>query len=331
MYFSIEGFKNNLISMCNKYDVDGVIPSGTLITNSLSMIKRDLENATNAVALVEDYSKLNLLSDKWNLYNIAIKLGIPAPRTLLLSQGPSCLKKVESLKFPCVVKPRNASASKGVHFFPDSKTFAKWQNREVLNGQYIIQEKIEGALHDVTSCAQKGRPISLLSQRRLKTFYDFGGGGIVNVTTYEPKIMEYARAILKFMQWNGVAEFDFIRTDDNRYFLIECNPKIWGTTMLTVLAGMNVPQQVVDVFLGAEELSAVEEYYVGLLYRWWFPECLMSLIQPPINFRNFIRRMSQIFHKDDARKVVSNLRSLSDILHLVGSVLNTSRRRKENT
>ncbi len=316
-----EGFKEDIIEACHSFGADGIIASGTTITNYLSQYKKEIEAATKAVALVESYDKLEQLTDKWFTYQLAVELDIQAPFTVLLDGSETMYAELESLSFPAVVKPRKSFAAKGVQFFENREELQQWLSgaSSCLDGSCIAQQKIEGALHDVTSCAQGGKPISLLSQKRLKSLYDFGGGGIINITTDEPVTRNYARAILEKMKWNGAAEFDFIKTPKGEYFLIECNPKIWGTTYLTVAAGMNVPQQTVDVFLGNKELKPVESYEVGLLYKWIFPECTFNWIQRPRHLRRIKERIQETFSDYGASRTLNNLNG-EDILHLLGIV-----------
>ncbi len=315
-----EGFKSDIIEICRRLEIDGVMASGTVITNSLSMAKHDIEAATGAKALVEDYKKLEMLTDKWFTYEMALELDIPVPHSVLLDGTDSMDDRLAELSYPVVAKPRKAYAAIGVHFFSTHDDLRKWLSDIKLDGSYMVQEKVDGALHDVTSCAQQGRVLSLLSQQRLKSLYDFGGGGIVNITTDEPEPREYARRILEHFKWNGAAEFDFMKTEDGRYFLIECNPKIWGTTFLTVAAGLNVPQQTVDVFLGSGDVPANDDYEVGLLYRWLFPECVFNWIQRPRNLSTLKRRISETFDRHGAKRVMSNL-NIADMPHLVGIIL----------
>ncbi len=317
----LEGFKQDIIEACNRFQVDGVMASGTTITNCLSMCKMDIESRTKAVALVEDYSKLERLTDKWFTYEMAVKLGIKAPYTVLLDGSDGMREALKGLSFPAVVKPRMSFAAIGVQFLANPNDMETWLSgaSSRLDGTYIAQEKVEGALHDVTSCAQGGRAISLLSQKRIKSLYDFGGGGIINITTDEPRPREFARAILQETKWNGAAEFDFIKTKDGVYYLLECNPKIWGTTYLTVVAGMNVPQQTVDVFLGGKELPEVKKYEVGLMYRWLFPECVFNWIQRPRDLQTLKRRIRETFARHGASRIMHNL-NYTDLPHLLGIV-----------
>ena len=54
-----EHFISDLVSAFDNYNIDGVIGSGTTITNKLSEFKKEIENRSKAKVIVEDYEKLS--------------------------------------------------------------------------------------------------------------------------------------------------------------------------------------------------------------------------------------------------------------------------------
>jgi predicted ATP-grasp superfamily ATP-dependent carboligase len=184
----------------------------------------------------------------------------------------------------------------------------------------IVQQAIKGDLHDVTACSKNGSVVSMLSQHRLVALYDFGGGGIVNKTTYEPVPMEYAMDILRHLDWDGVLLFDFIKDKEGNYYLLECNPKIWGTTQLTIEAGLNVAQQLIDLFVLEKDIPAIKNYDIDVVYKWWFPECLFHWFHRPRTVGRITRRVTNTLRRYGAKRSVNNLRR-NDISHLLGMVL----------
>lgn len=317
----MSGFEQDIIAVCREIHPDGIIASGTTITNALSQCKKNIEKVTGCAVMVEDYDKLEKVTDKWTTYELAEKLNIRAPYSILLDGSAVMKEKLAKLNFPAVAKPRKSFAAIGVTFLNDRSDFETWkrENAHLLDGSHLIQEKIEGDLHDVTACAQDGQAVSLLSQKRLQSLYDFGGGGIVNITTDFEVPRESVRKILAELSWNGPVEFDFMRTSAGDFFLIECNPKIWGTTFLTVSAGMNVVKQAVEIFVEKKKTAAIDDYEIGLLYRWVFPECLFNWIQKPRTLSNIVRRIRETFVGNNANRSMHNLK-IRFFPHLLGII-----------
>ena len=321
-------FREDIVGICCRRSIDAVIPTGTVTTNFLSRFKQDLEARTGAKMLVEEYRTLSRLTDKWHTYRLCSGLGVPVPKTALVRDEPSFYEELRTFSPPIVLKPRISYAARGVAFFDSQEAFERRLGPDLFEPDgdilpWIIQEKVEGDLHDVTALAKGGRIRSLMSQRRLVSLYDFGGGGIVNITTHEPVMMEYARRILASVSWNGVALFDFMKTRAGEYVLLEINPKFWGTTGLTIEAGLNVAQDLVDLFVRNHAVEPKHGYEVGLLYKWLFPECAYHVVHSPRTASRVFRRLQNVLSRHGASRVLNNL-ELRNLAHLVCIVLERS-------
>lgn len=324
---SPDGFKNDILAAVKKYKPDAIMSTGTTTTDLLSYYKKEIIEQTECKVLVDDFEALGRLTDKLHIYDICKQVGVPVPKTVSVENIETLSELVETkdLEFPILIKPRNSYAAKGVRFFHSMQEITDFiYSKDCHNasrlGAYVAQEKITGTLHDVTSCAHKGSILSILTQERLVSLYDFGGGGIVNRTTYEPRLMKYAEKIICHMNFSGIALFDFIKSGDE-YYLIECNPKIWGTTQLTIEAGNNVVQQLVDSQILGKIEREQHPYEVGLVYKWIFPECIAHWFQRPINPFLIARRIKNTFKHYDGSRTLNNLK-LSYILHLIGIIIN---------
>jgi len=152
------------------------------------------------------------------------------------------------------------------------------------------------------------------------SLYDFGGGGIVNLTTADSSAIDLVRDFVKGTSWNGIVIFDFIRSHAGCSYMLECNPKIWGTTELSTLAGANFVQQQVDIFVEKVAPRPIERYEVGLLYRYWLPECLYHWVHRPFSPTRFARRLKKTFRTYGAQRIEGNLRA-RNIKHLLGIIL----------
>lgn len=320
-------FIDDIAGICQRHDIQAIIPTGTTSTNALSRCKTAIEQASGAIATVEDYAMLHRVTDKWHTYELCREAGINVPDTCLYDIArDDPLAQVQELDFPIVLKPRISYASLGVEFVRNEDELHQAHQRIRESGfespvtpAYIAQAMLDGDLHDVTACAFQGSPVALLSQQRMLSLYDFGGGGIINKTTYEPDALALARRFLEHTHWNGVLLFDFLRDRQGRFYLLECNPKIWGTTDLTIQAGANVARMLIEIFVEGHKPQTVSAYEQDLLYKWWFPECIYHWIHQPLTGRRLIQRIRATLSNYGARRRITNLH---DIRHLLGIVLN---------
>lgn len=319
-----------IAELCQMNEISGIIPTGTTTTNALSKYKEVIESHSTAKCAVEDYALLSRATDKWLGYELCQEVGVAMPKTALFRYDASGLERARALAFPVVVKPRMSYAAIGVRFYatPEELSAAiQSAPREDAPAEdvYVVQERIHGRLHDVTSFAVRGQAKALLSQERLVTLYDFGGGGIINRTTDEPALRRIAEQFLERTGWTGVLLFDFIRDEaTGQFLLLECNPKFWGATELTIKAGLNVAQMTVDHFILNKELPRLDDYEKNLVFKWLFPECAYHLVQKPRNLGRILHRVSRILSRHDGARVMNNLHS-ENYRHLLGIVFDRAR------
>ncbi len=322
-----EAFIQSIASICNKNQIAGVIPTGTTTTNILSEFKSYFSELCKAQAIVDDYARLGRLTDKWETVLIAKAAGVRVPRTILLADTDECMSEIDSFHFPVVVKPRMSYAALGVCFFNNAEEVKNYLRRLVAESgldfkksrPLIMQERIVGTLHDAAGCAANGELRSVLTQQRHVSLYDFGGGGIINRTTNEPELKELAKKIVQAVSWNGIFEFDFMRNDKNEYYLIECNPKIWGTNHLCVAAGINVIDQAVDLFLNRKFPDKAFTYEEDLLCKFWFPEIVAHWFTRPFGPLRILRRIFRCFNKFGAKRSITNIKT-SDFPHMLSVI-----------
>lgn len=323
-----EQFKQDIIDICHTHNIDIILATGTSTTNYLSFYKDAIESSTKAKVLVEDYEIFSKITDKWHTYQLCTEIGLPVPKTVLVTNTPETKVALSQLTFPVVAKPRISFAAHGVLFFRTYEELLanlhKLTGYRAIDGKdeasYIVQERISGTLHDVCLCAKNGDIAMLMTQQRVMTLYDFGGGGIINLTTDEPQMASLATKLVQATKWNGLALFDFIKTPDGQYYLLEVNPKVWGTTYLTTMAGLNMVQALVDLFVLNKPIIDENDYEKGVLYRWLFPECIAAWTLAPRKPKAMLKRIHTTFTKHDAKKIHNNLK-LSDMRHLMGTVL----------
>jgi ATP-grasp domain-containing protein len=313
------GFAAALAGACRRFGADAVFPASTLTALSLARLRADGWDEA-ATFVCEQREKLLAMADKWRFYQLCRRSGIPTPRTVVpTGEG---LERLSELSFPLVWKPRLLESGRGVRIL---------RRREELDqlllsaptppigepGEYpyIVQEYVEGTIQDAVGCFHEGRPLSLATHSRLATQFDFGGPGVVIETSHERDLMAVARHLARRTVWSGPALFEFIRKPDGRPVLLECNPRVWGSTQLTVAAGLNVCQQAVDLFVHRRSPEPVHDYFVGLVWKWLTLGSLASCIRPGDPAAGLARARQLL--GNGGRPTVTNL-AADDLPHLAG-------------
>ncbi|MGD9245885.1 MAG: ATP-grasp domain-containing protein, partial [Desulfobacterales bacterium] len=215
----------------------------------------------------------------------AESIGVPVPKTFVIKNLNDLIAAANQINFPVVIKNPDSFASEGLWTCSDGaeKLLEEYKRRipQIVTGVErefpIIQKKITGQLFDSTSFVIKGQTVGMLTQERILTAWLDGGGGLVNITNDIPEIKEYTQKIIKELKWTGPIEMDWIKdSDSGRYYLIEINPKFWGTTQLTISSGLDYPDFLMR-FATNKPIKKISEYKIGLMYRWIMDELFAIL------------------------------------------------------
>ena len=176
-----------------------------------------------------------------------------------------------------ILKPKTGSGSMGIKFI-DTKDELK--SLDVDLKEYIIQERlketkeVEGAFF----LFDKGKMISFYSHKRLKTYPKRGGVTIYSISTNNQKLKNIGEKLLKKLNWSGFAMIEFIKDEDN-YKIIELNPRVWGSIMLSEFCGSNMLENYVRILQDKKPINS--DIKVGKKIRWLIPWDLGYL------FKNF--------------------------------------------
>jgi D-aspartate ligase len=190
--------------------------------------------------------------DKANTYELAEKLGIPAPRTW----NPRSVNDLSALDahLPLAVKP----AVKEKFFYA---TGAKaWRaetpeqlrelylraGRDIAASEILIQEIIPGdGLRQLSYCAffRDGHAHSVMLARRMRQYpREFGRAATYVETIDLPELEEFAERFLRAINFYGIAEVEFKQDPrDGKYKLLDVNARVWGFHGLGFAAGVDFP------------------------------------------------------------------------------------------
>jgi biotin carboxylase len=322
---NLEAFRDALFDACRLYQADAVFPTSTGLAIALAKLKPEIPADLPTRFVIEDWEKLSWFADKWKTHELAVELGIPTPRTILPIGD--AVDEIESLGLPVVAKPRLGEASQGIKVFHDRESLDEFVANPPRIGvgagseyPYVLQEYVPGEIHDAGTCAIAGRPLTLYSQHRTVTVFEFGGPSLVVQLTDEPEIREYAERLLDRLQWNGVIVFEFIKRPDGTYAFLEGNPRCGAAVQCVVQGGMNVCEQAVRVLALDEQPEPTLPYPVGMACKWYCPTSVSMCFREPRTRALVAERARGMFGRYRPGPTVTNLR-ISDARHLAGIVV----------
>lgn len=220
---------------------------------------------------------LDTLLDKWEFAQLASRLDIPVPRTYAVSSLPELARIAATLQFPVVVKPRRSRTWVNGRCIGASVRYANSieelesmvaRGPHLAPHDFLLQEYVRGEARGVFALYAAGQPIVFFAHRRLREKPPSGGVSVLSESIAVDSVLrELARRILDRVAWHGVVMLEFKVSPAGIPFLIEANPRFWGSLQLAVDAGVNFPHLLYQVAVGAVP-APVRDYKTGVRSRW---------------------------------------------------------------
>lgn len=190
--------------------------------------------------------------DKRLTYQLADQEGIDYPSTFYPKDETDL--ETTPCSFPAILKPATHAV---VNRFTADKAWPVRNSKELL-GRYrearellpseliLVQDLIPGGGESQFSYAAfcwEGKPIAFLTARRTRQYpVDFGYSSSFVETLDVPEIVAPSERLLAAIGYSGLVEVEYKFDErDNRYKLLDINPRIWTWSALGRQAGVDFP------------------------------------------------------------------------------------------
>ena len=239
-YFSVQGSLDDILAARN-YDV--IIPvSGQSVKKCAAL---NLENAA-----VPEKKLLNQAFDKKNLSKFINGSGLLYPTVNPLSS-----ESVSSEFFPFVIKTANETLDKMDAIYINNE--ADWgafkeyeKNLKVERENLIAQKRVQGVSRGYFAFFYHGRFVCEFMHERVRQIPHTGGASTSAKSFHDAEISLLAREFLLKKKWHGPVMMEFIyNSAEEKYFLIEINPKLWGSIDLAHCSGVDFGVAIVSSIL----------------------------------------------------------------------------------
>ena len=258
------------------HGVDLVIPVTDEIVLPLSRA-RDRFDGVSALALPDAHA-LALTGDKLATLELARSLGVPTPRTVLVTTVDEALEAAGELGWPVVLKPQSSRVYGGAHgirsfgvgYAADPAGLAQEMQQFVGRCAVLLQEYGAGEAHGVELLLVDGRPLAAFQHRRIHEVPLTGGASALRESVpLSAALYRHSVRLLSEMGWTGLAMVEFKVGNDGPK-LMEINGRIWGSLPLAVKSGMDFPARLADLYLGGHVPAngrPATDYQVGVKSR----------------------------------------------------------------
>jgi predicted ATP-grasp superfamily ATP-dependent carboligase len=182
------------------------------------------------------------------------------------------------MRFPVVLKPRSSEqvSTQGEIRATGRPRYAKdageleqaYSDMSRTTSSGLVQEFVEGAGTGYFALMNHGELRAEFAHRRLRDVHPTGSGSALRESILpDPKIREASVAMLRALNWHGVAMVEFRLRDDGIPVFLEINGRFWHSLPLACYAGVDFPALLAQM---AEQGDVVPPpaYRTGVRCRW---------------------------------------------------------------
>ena len=265
-----QGSIDQLISFlkANRYDL--LLPVSAKSVQFVSQNKELIAKYSGVV--VAEIELIEKCLNKDETFSELRSIGISMPSTWVFQSFDELEKSISDINLPVVVKSKNEFGKIDPKYIYTTtqllRTVASYYSDQ---GAFpLIQEYIEGDGYGFFALYKNGICQSYFMHKRVREYPATGGASTCALSVYDSILLHEGSKILDHMRWHGVAMVEFKKSRHNgKYYLIEINPKFWGSHDLALESGVNFPMEVYKLAIGNRTLPAAKTTYsIGLKYHW---------------------------------------------------------------
>ena len=209
-------------------------------------------------------------TDKIELAKLVRRVGIPMPPTQQIGRVDANGRQLE-IPFPAVVKPVRTKTptdqgfEHGRVYRVEDVAALREALAELPGERWLLQPFLRGQLVAVAGVAWEGELICAIHQATVRMApADVGNSAYVVTIPRNAELESQIARLVEAIGWSGLFHAQFIASDSGQY-LIDFNPRVYGSLSLSVAAGQNLPAIWVDLLLGREPDRP--DYRVGVPFR----------------------------------------------------------------
>ncbi len=251
-------YAREILRICKKEKVEIVIPGADEEVIALSGEKEKFTNS-GIVCAVDDYSTLELVTDKARLFDFLSKNNICMPRYKIVNTAKEVVSAADYLGYPkrkFILKPTRSRGARNVWLIgKDNKSVTlkaflehiKRDRTKKLN--YLAVEFLPGFAYDVDVIAKEGKPFCIVPRRRLwrNPFSASSEGCVIEKNRH---LTDLVAEITKLLNLNYAYDFDCGSFGNSRPAIYEINPRFSAAVAASLAGGVNLPVMLVRLLKG---------------------------------------------------------------------------------
>jgi len=260
-------FVEKLISVCQRRRIHVVLPLVTKELIPLAAHKKQFEEFGTRL-LVSDADSLEIANSKSRLYQFLEWRGIDVPAYRIVETTDQFAVAVEELGFPgnrVAFKPSLSNGSRGFRVLandidehvllfyekPNSTYISHADALRILSAkpfpELLVTEYLPGDEYSVDCLVDHGEPRLVVPRLRRKMI---NGISVEGTFIRDENIIAYCSAIIKELKLHGNIGIQVKKSTQGKPLIVEINPRVQGTIVAGLGAGVNLPVLAIKQELG---------------------------------------------------------------------------------
>jgi predicted ATP-grasp superfamily ATP-dependent carboligase len=224
-----------------------------------------------------DANAFDRVCDKQAVLQMARTHGIAVPGQAVVAKAADISLLDDSLRFPLVLKPSRSVAGQDGKRIRAGVAYASnvQELREELRYMpvdaypVLLQQRVDGAGLGISVLVWEGALVAAFAHQRIREKPPSGGVSVLRESVpIDQMLLTRSLALLRDFKWKGVAMVEYkLDSHTGVPYLMEINGRFWGSLQLAIDAGVDFPNLLVQLALGATP-SPVIKYETGVRSRW---------------------------------------------------------------
>lgn len=269
---NLSEFISDINKNVHKFGAEIIIPTSEAAILACNKYYNEIEGNI----IIPNEEKIKIMFNKKTTLSLARHLGIRTPMTEGL-----CEDSVDRFNCPSIIKPEcsftldnrtnkvvaNGSTSYVYNKFQFSKEY--WKRVNSLSG-FIIQPFINGFGVGISGIFKEGIPVVLFQHIRIRESNPMGGpSAVAESVSIDKNLFNWTINLMGKIGYSGPAmvEYKIDRVTGDPY-LMEINGRLWGSILLPLEAGLDLPYIWWKVMNNIEISPGETAYKIGIKGRY---------------------------------------------------------------
>lgn len=269
-----EAFAARVSELVGEERIDVLLP---ISEASLNAILARRERFSGIAIPFPGHEAFRRASDKLAVAAAAAAAGLNVPEQRVVSSSGELRALASALVYPAVLKPARSIVDLGpggmktaVRIAADLPALlAAVAALPPEAYPVLVQRRIVGPGVGVFVLRWEGQTVAAFAHERLREKPPSGGVSVLRVSSpLDESLLRQAEGLLDALGWQGVAMVEFKRdAATGEHYVMEINPRFWGSLQLAIDAGVDFPKLLVEAALGGRP-EPVRSYAIGVQTRW---------------------------------------------------------------